>query len=54
MSAVSQEQHNLNSEERQVKTEVGQLQASAISGSGLYVVGQDIKSGVWHTNGDGA
>ena len=53
MSAADQEQHNLNSEEQQVKTELGQLQASSISGSGVYVVGQDIKSGVWHTNGDG-
>jgi hypothetical protein len=52
-SAADQEQHNLNSEEQQVKTELGQLQASSISGSGVYVVGQDIKSGVWHTNGDG-
>jgi seryl-tRNA synthetase len=53
MSAVDQEQHNLNSQEQQVKTELGQLQASSISGAGVYVVGHDIKSGVWHTNGDG-
>jgi hypothetical protein len=53
MSAVDQEQHNLNGEEQQAKTELGQLQASSISGSGVYVVGQDIKSGIWHTNGDG-
>ncbi|HEY6786346.1 MAG TPA: hypothetical protein VI365_03460 [Trebonia sp.] len=53
MSAVDQEQKNLTSEEQQVKAELGQIQASAISGSGVYVVGTDIKSGVWHTNGDG-
>lgn len=33
--------------------ELGQLQASQISASGVYVVGQDIKSGTWHTPGDG-
>jgi hypothetical protein len=31
----------------------GQLQASQISGDGVYVVGQDIKPGTYHTNGSG-
>jgi hypothetical protein len=53
VSSVDQEQSNLNGEAQQLKTELGQLQASSISGSGVYVVGQDIKSGTWHTNGDG-
>ena len=29
------------------------MQANQISASGVYVVGQDIKTGTWHTNGDG-
>lgn len=32
---------------------MGQLQASQISGDGVYVVGKDIKAGVYHTNGSG-
>lgn len=53
MFTVDQEQKQLTGQEKQLKTELGQVQASSISGSGVYVVGQDIKSGVWHTNGDG-
>ncbi len=53
MEALKQEQQTLTSEEQTVKTEEGQLQASAISASGVYVVGDDIRSGIWHTNGDG-
>ncbi len=30
-----------------------QGQATQISSSGVYVVGQDIASGTWHTGGDG-
>ena len=30
-----------------------QGQATQISSSGVYVVGQDIESGTWHTSGDG-
>ncbi len=32
---------------------IGRIQASAISTDGVYVVGQDIKTGIWHTAGDG-
>ncbi len=52
-ATLKQEQQQLTSAEQTVKTEEGQLQASEISASGVYVVGQDIKSGTWHTNGDG-
>jgi hypothetical protein len=53
LAQVNAEQQQLTSEEKTVKTEEGQLNATAISLSGVYVVGQDIKSGTWHTNGDG-
>jgi hypothetical protein len=53
LAQVNAEQQRLTSEEKTVKTEEGQLNATAISLSGVYVVGQDIKSGTWHTNGDG-
>jgi hypothetical protein len=36
-----------------VKALEGRIEASAISADGVYVVGHDIKSGVWHTSGDG-
>lgn len=42
-----------NQQEKTVAAEMGQLQASQISGDGVYVVGKDIKSGVYHTNGSG-
>lgn len=53
MAALKQEQQSLTSQKQTVKTEEGQLQASSISASGVYVVGADIRSGTWHTNGDG-
>ena len=53
LAQVNAEQQQLTSEEKTVKTEEGQLDATAISLSGVYVIGQDIKSGTWHTNGDG-
>jgi hypothetical protein len=53
LAMVDQEQQQLADDEKTVKTEEGQLNASAISLSGVYVVGQDIKAGTWHTNGDG-
>ncbi len=37
---------------RQLDTLIGDIQASAISADGVYVVGQDIKAGTWHTAGD--
>jgi hypothetical protein len=52
-ATLSQEASSLSQQQQSVKTELGQLQASQISNSGVYVVGQDIKSGTWHTPGDG-
>jgi hypothetical protein len=39
--------------ERWCGAQMGELQASQISGDGVYVVGKDIKAGVHHTNGSG-
>jgi hypothetical protein len=52
-AALSAQQNTVNSQEKTLKQELGQVQASSISGDGVYVVGQDIKSGTWHTNGSG-
>jgi hypothetical protein len=51
--SLKQQQQNFASTEKTVDAEAGQLQASSISADGVYVVGQDIKSGTWHTPGDG-
>jgi hypothetical protein len=52
-TALSQQQATLKQQEQTVAAEMGQLQASQISGDGVYVVGKDIKAGVYHTNGSG-
>jgi hypothetical protein len=52
-AALSQQQATLKQQEKTVAAEMGQLQASQISGDGVYVVGKDIKAGVYHTNGSG-
>jgi hypothetical protein len=51
-ATLAQTQQTVNQEQGTLKQELGQVQASSISASGVYVVGQDIKSGTWHTNGD--
>jgi len=52
-AALAQTQHTANQEATQLKQELGQVQANTINGDGTYVVGQDIKSGTYHTNGSG-
>ena len=52
-SALKQQQTTLSRQQQQVKAQLGQIQASQLSGDGVYVVGQDIKPGVYHTNGSG-
>jgi len=52
-ATLNQEASSLRQQQQTVKTQLGQLQASQINASGVYVVGQDIKSGTWHTPGDG-
>ena len=52
-AALSAQEHTVNQQAATLKQELGQVQANSISGDGVYVVGQDIKSGTWHTNGSG-
>jgi hypothetical protein len=52
-SALNQQAAALKQQQKTVAAEMGQLQANQISGDGVYVVGKDIKSGTWHTNGSG-
>lgn len=53
MSTLRQKERALTRAERTVKTEQGRLQKSSISADGVYVVGSDIKPGIYHTPGDG-
>ena len=52
-AALSAQQQTVKQQEATLKQELGRVQASQISGDGVYVVGKDIKSGTWHTNGSG-
>jgi hypothetical protein len=52
-AALASKEKTLRQDEHAVDAMEGKLQASAISADGVYVVGQDIKGGVWHTPGDG-
>ena len=52
-SALSAQQTTKNQQETTLKQDLGQVQSSSISSDGVYVVGQHIKPGAWHTNGDG-
>ena len=52
-ATLAQTQHTASQEAATLKQELGQVQANTINGDGTYVVGQDIKSGTYHTNGSG-
>jgi hypothetical protein len=52
-AALNQRSASLKQREAAVRATEGQLQASQISGDGVYVVGSDIKPGIYHTNGSG-
>ncbi len=52
-ATLKQQQTTLAQQQQAVKALMGELQASQISGDGVYVVGKDIKAGVYHTNGSG-
>lgn len=52
-SSLEQQQTALSRQQQQLKAQLGEIQASQISGDAVYVVGKDIKSGVYHTNGSG-
>ncbi len=51
-AALSQRAATLNAQAKNIAAETGNLQANQISADGVYVVGHDIKAGIWHTNGD--
>jgi hypothetical protein len=50
---LRQKERTLLTDEHAVDALKGQIQSSAISADGVYVIGRDIKSGTWHTPGDG-
>ena len=52
-AALNREAATLNGQRQAIAAEIGELQANTIRAAGLYVVGHDIKSGTWHTAGDG-
>lgn len=51
-AGLNQKYATYNAQNAALQKEIGNVNASQISASGVYVVGQDIKSGTWHTNGD--
>ena len=52
-AALKQQAADLKSQQAAVAAEAGRLDASKISDDGVYVAGQDIQAGTWHTPGDG-
>jgi cell division protein FtsB len=52
-AALNQEAAALNQKSQTIAAEVGELKANTIRANGIYLVGHDIKSGTWHTVGDG-
>ena len=52
-AALNQQAAKLNQQSQTVAAELGELKANTIRADGMYVVGHDIKSGTWHTVGDG-
>lgn len=52
LAALGQQQSTLAAKER-LNAELGRIQASKISADGVYVIGQDITGGTWHTSGGG-
>ena len=52
-AALNREAAALNGQRQAIAAEIGELQANTIRAAGLYLVGHDIKSGTWHTAGDG-
>jgi hypothetical protein len=52
MAAANAAYATASGEQRTLNQLIGNVQASAISQDGVYVVGHDVKAGTWHTNGD--
>jgi len=52
-AALNREAARLKRQNQDVAAKIGELRANSIRAHGKYVVGHDIKSGTWHTVGDG-
>lgn len=52
-AALDRETATLNRKSQAVAAQIGELKANTIRADGMYVVGHDIKSGTWHTAGNG-
>jgi cell division protein FtsB len=52
-AALNREAAMLNRKSQTIAAEVGELKANTIRADGMYVVVHAIKSGTWHTVGDG-
>ena len=52
-AALARQAATLDQQSQTVAAEIGELKANTIRADGMYVVGHDIKSGTWHTVGDG-
>ena len=52
-AALNREAATLNQKSQVIAAEIGELKANTIRADGMYVVGHDIKSGTWHTAGNG-
>lgn len=52
-AALNARSKSLDRQARAIKAAEGELKSSKISADGVYVVGRDIKPGIYHTNGDG-
>ena len=52
-AALKQQAADLKSQQAAAAAEAGRLDASKIGDDGVYVAGQDIQAGTWHTPGDG-
>jgi cell division protein FtsB len=51
--ALNREAATLNRKSQTIAAQIGELKANTIRADGIYLVGHDIKSGTWHTVGDG-
>ena len=52
-AALNREAARLKRQSQDVAAKIGELRANSVRAHGKYVVGHDIKSGTWHTVGDG-
>jgi len=52
-AALDREAATLNRKSQIIAAQIGELKANTIRADGMYVAGHDIKSGTWHTAGNG-